>query len=213
MRWRSISISPARWPARLLHGDDGGLRSGGRSGDPRHGAGRIFRTRQGVRRTVSALARRRANCRSPPIRSCWRKLASATIHTIAIRARARRAAQGTGSDRQGRDQCDVWGGGLIPPRGIDDIFQRPAGLETFDLARDIFRDLVGIGVGGVVRRQHDLRMGPERAVGWQRLLAKTSSDAAPSVPSSRHARMSASFCKAAAAGIDQDRRAHRTVRG
>ena len=34
------------------------------------------------------------------------QLASATIHTIAIRARAQRAAQGTGSDRQGCDRCD-----------------------------------------------------------------------------------------------------------
>ena len=32
----------------LLHGDDGGLRSGGRSGNPRHGARWFFRTRQGL---------------------------------------------------------------------------------------------------------------------------------------------------------------------
>ena len=36
------------------------------------------------------------------------QLASATIHTVAIRARARRAAQGTGSDREGRDRHACW---------------------------------------------------------------------------------------------------------
>ena len=55
------------------------------------------------------------------------------------------------------------------PAAIDDILQRAAGLKTLDLLRDIFRDLVGVGVGGVVRGQHHLRMGPERAVRWQRL--------------------------------------------
>ena len=55
-----------------------------------------FRHRQGERR----IARRR------PIRVVLAQLASATIHTIAIRARARRAAQGTRSDREGRDRRD-----------------------------------------------------------------------------------------------------------
>src|SRR6266550_5273289 len=32
---------------------------------------------------------------------------------------------------------------LIPPRRIDDVFKRAAGLTAFDLARDIFRYFVG----------------------------------------------------------------------
>jgi PhnB protein len=56
--------------------------------------------------------------------------------------------------------------GLISPFAIDHIVQRAARFNTFDLPRDVFRDLVGIGVGGVVRRQHDLWVGPERTVLW-----------------------------------------------
>ena len=66
------------------------------------------------------------------------------------------AAQGTGSDRQGRDRCDGRGevaepsprapanGGarhrmnLIPPLAIDDILQRAAGLEALDLRATYF---------------------------------------------------------------------------
>ena len=76
-------------PARLLHRDDGGVRSGGRSRHPRHGAARVCRTRQGVCRLLPARRRRGANYPTAPIRSCSAQLASATIHTIAIRARAR----------------------------------------------------------------------------------------------------------------------------
>src|SRR6476620_6774441 len=54
----------------------------------------------------------------------------------------------------------------IPPLAIDDVVQRAARFKTFDLPRDVFRNLVGIGVGGVVRRQHDLWVGPERTVLW-----------------------------------------------
>ena len=36
-----------------------------------------------------ADARRRANCRPAPTRAAWRGMASATIHTLSIRARAR----------------------------------------------------------------------------------------------------------------------------
>ena len=39
------------------------------------------------------------------------------------------------------------------------MLQRAAGLEARDLLRDIFRYLVGIGVGGVVRGQHHLWVG------------------------------------------------------
>src|SRR6266478_1766628 len=61
---------------------------------------------------------------------------------------------------------------LIPPRGIDDVFKRAAGFKALDLARHIFRYFVGISVGRVVWRQHDFWMGPERAVGWKRLVGE-----------------------------------------
>src|SRR6476469_9159686 len=61
---------------------------------------------------------------------------------------------------------------LITARAIDDVFQRAAGFKAFDLARDIFRYFVGIGIGGVVRRQHDLRMRPEWAVRRKRLVGE-----------------------------------------
>ena len=61
---------------------------------------------------------------------------------------------------------------LIPPRRIDDVFKRVAGFKALDLARHIFRYFVGIGIGGVVRRQHDFWMGPERAVGRKRLIGE-----------------------------------------
>ena len=61
-----------RKPARLLHGDDGGLRSGGRSRHPRHGAGRICRARQGVRVLLPHGQGEGRDCPRAPIRSCWR---------------------------------------------------------------------------------------------------------------------------------------------
>ena len=88
MRSRSTSISAANRPARLLHGDDGGVRGGGRSGNPRHGAGGICRTRQGVCRLLPPRQERgELPTAADPI--VLGQLASATIHTIAIRARAR----------------------------------------------------------------------------------------------------------------------------
>ena len=57
---RYLSVRRCR-SARLLHGDDRGVGGGIGSRDPRDGAGRIFRTRQGVRGLLPACARRRAN--------------------------------------------------------------------------------------------------------------------------------------------------------
>ena len=68
---RHLSVRRIR-PARLLHGDDGGVRSGVRSRYPRHGAGRICRTRQGLCRLLPAAPRKRANCPRAPIPRCWR---------------------------------------------------------------------------------------------------------------------------------------------
>ena len=68
---RHLSLRRGR-PARLLHGDDGGLRSGGRSRNPRHGAGRIFRTRQGVRGLLPARQGEGRTAGRPPIPWCWR---------------------------------------------------------------------------------------------------------------------------------------------
>src|ERR1700682_218512 len=59
---------------------------------------------------------------------------------------------------------------LITARRVDDMLKRPAGLEAFDLARDVFRYFVGIGIGGVVRRQDNFWMRPERAVRGQRFI-------------------------------------------
>ena len=53
---RHLSLRRCR-AARLLHGDDGGVGGGVRSRDPRHGAGRVFRTRQGVRRLLQPRQR------------------------------------------------------------------------------------------------------------------------------------------------------------
>src|SRR5437868_1501763 len=101
--------------------------------------------------------------------------------------------------------------GLIPPRGIDDVFKRAAGFKAFDLARDIFRYFVGIGIGGVVRRQHDFWMGPERAVGRKRLIGED-------IERRRAERAVVETCQnvgfvlqPAPPGIDQDRRAQRAV--
>src|SRR5258707_4870063 len=58
---------------------------------------------------------------------------------------------------------------LIPSSPIHYILQRAAGLEALDLARDVFGYFVGIGVGGVVRGQYHLGVGPEPAVRRQRL--------------------------------------------
>src|SRR5947207_10387841 len=58
---------------------------------------------------------------------------------------------------------------LVPPVAIHHILQRTAGLEARNLPRDIFRYLVGIGVGGIVRGQHHFWVGPERAVHRERL--------------------------------------------
>ena len=68
---RHLSFRRCR-AARLLHGDDGGVGSGGRSRDPRHGAGRIFRTRQVVRGLLQHAPARRASCRRRPIRKSSR---------------------------------------------------------------------------------------------------------------------------------------------
>ena len=86
-RARHLSLRRSR-PARLLHGDDGGLRSGGRSRYPRHGAGRLCRTRQGVRRLLPP-AKEKGELPESADPAVLAQLASATIHTIAIRARAR----------------------------------------------------------------------------------------------------------------------------
>ena len=95
----------------------------------------------------------------------------ASINDIAIAEKDRRFHWAAPGPRP--RMCRAWAkarsdgvrrGASISPRRIDEIFKRLAGLESLDLARDIFGDLVGIGVGGVVRRQHDLRMGPERTV-------------------------------------------------
>ena len=102
------------------------------------------------------------------------QLASATIHTIAIRARAGVPRKELEAIVKGA--IDLMcarpdaGAGSIPAAAVDDILQRAARLEALDLAGDVFRDLVGIGVGRIVRRQHDLRVGPERTIGGQRLL-------------------------------------------
>ena len=78
-------------------------------------------------------------------------------------------------------------------------------------ARDIFRYLVGIGVGGVVRGQHHLRVGPEPAVRRQRLgLVDVERSAAERavVEALQDVRL---VLQAAAPGIDQHRRAERAV--
>ena len=67
---RHLSVRRIR-SARLLHGDDRGLRGGARSRYPRHGAGRLCRTRQGFCGLFPAAPRRRANCPRAPIRSYW----------------------------------------------------------------------------------------------------------------------------------------------
>ena len=69
---RARHLSGRRKPARLLHGDDGGIRSGRRSRYPRHGAGRFRRARQGVRVLLPHGQGKGRDRRRPPIRSCWR---------------------------------------------------------------------------------------------------------------------------------------------
>src|SRR5262245_35503910 len=61
---------------------------------------------------------------------------------------------------------------LISALAIDNVFQRAARLETRDLARDIVGDRVGVGVGRVVRGEHDLRMCPEWTIRRQWLLGE-----------------------------------------
>ena len=68
---RARHLSRRRQSARLFHRDDGGLRSGRRSRHPRHGAGRICRTRQGVRVLLPHGQGEGRDCRDAPIRSCW----------------------------------------------------------------------------------------------------------------------------------------------
>ena len=58
--------------ARLLHGDDGGLRGGVRSRNPRHGAGRPCRTRQGVCAPVSGAQGEGRATRERRSATCWR---------------------------------------------------------------------------------------------------------------------------------------------
>ena len=88
-----------------------------------------------------------------------------------------------------------------PPRS-----PAPRRPRSRDLPRDIVRYLVGVGVGGVVRGQHHLGMGPERAVGRQRLGTRTRR--ATRRPACRRpGRQDIGFVlQPAAAGIDQDRR-------
>src|SRR5437899_768241 len=96
--------------------------------------------------------------------------------------------------------------GLIPPRGIDDVFKRAAGFKAFDLARDIFRYFVGIGIGGVVRRQHHFWMPPERA-GCRKRLIGEDVERCGAKGAVVKARQDVGFVlQPAAPGIDQDRR-------
>ena len=100
---------------------------------------------------------------------------------------------------------------LIPPRGIDDVFKRAAGFKALDLARDIFRYFVGIGIGRVVRRQHDFWMGPERAIGRKRLIGENV-ERRGAERAVVKARQNVGFVlQPAAPGIDQDRRPQRAV--
>ena len=84
---RYLSLGRGR-PARLLYGDDGSLRSGLRSRDPRHGAGGFSELDKAFT-TCFRIAKENGELpeRADPV--VLAQLASATIHTIAIRARAR----------------------------------------------------------------------------------------------------------------------------
>src|SRR5260370_40299932 len=60
----------------------------------------------------------------------------------------------------------------VPNRPIDDVLERPAGLEALDLAEHIGNQRAGVGCRGIVRRDGHPRMGPERARRRQRLGRK-----------------------------------------
>src|ERR1700733_2878819 len=97
----------------------------------------------------------------------------------------------------------------VSPFRIDNIFQLRASFEPLDLARDVFGYFVGVGVGGIMWRQHDLRVGPEWTVLWQRFGCKDieRNRAERAVVKTRQ---NIGFVlQSAAAGIDQDRRAQR----
>ena len=62
--------------------------------------------------------------------------------------------------------------GLIPARAVDDVVQRQAALETLDLRDDLRGERTRRNIAGVVRRDRDLGMRPQRAFQRQRLLRK-----------------------------------------
>src|SRR3954454_6315316 len=98
---------------------------------------------------------------------------------------------------------------LIPALEIDDVLQRPAGFIPLDLLRHVFRDRVGVGVGGVVRGKPHLWMAPERAVRRQRLgleYVQRRRAKRAVVQAVQQLRL---VLQPAAAGIDQHRRAER----
>ena len=75
-------------PARLLYGDDGGVRSGGRSARSAPWCWKDFPNSTRPSRTASALAKEKGELPASSDPDVLAQLASATIHTIAIRARA-----------------------------------------------------------------------------------------------------------------------------
>ena len=84
--------------------------------------------------------------------------------------------------------------GLISARAVDHVVQRHAALETLDLRDDMRGEHARRNVAGVVRRDRDLGMSPQRAFRRQRLLRENVERAPASVPSSSAATMSASTC-------------------
>ena len=138
MRWRSTSICRARRGRAVAYGDDGGVGSGGRPRHSRHGAGRICRTRPGVRDVLPTC--QRAGRAGVVSRSAGAGAARLCHHPQHCDPRpGPGAAPGTRNDCEWRDRGDVRGGEqLITACGIDDVLKRAAGLETFDLACHIF---------------------------------------------------------------------------
>src|SRR5712671_6087900 len=100
---------------------------------------------------------------------------------------------------------------LIPPRGIDDVLQCAAGLKAFDLARDVFRYFIGIGIGGVVWRQHDLWMRPERALRRQRFVCEDIQRRGAERAVVKASEDVSFVLQPASPGIDQNRRAKRAI--
>src|SRR5262249_33801569 len=60
----------------------------------------------------------------------------------------------------------------IPARAIDHVLERQALLEALDLAQHVGDERARVGGGGVVRRDGDLGMAPERARRSERLARK-----------------------------------------